>query len=325
MKNFLKSNLIKFRDIYQYFILSLNDFFRFSKYNLSNKKNKSFFHYEARITKVYHSIEKGLSFPKIRFHFGKDNLNTLLKLIREYLEEGYSVNQEVYKSTISVLATYKKTHEENNIYNFPFYEQINNLLSSNNIDYSLGGSLSITANEVLKYSQSSFLEFSKSRHSVRFFSKEKVKEELVILSIKNANTAPSACNRQSAKVYFTFKNDLISRVLKYQNGNKGFGNEINCLLIVTADSSYYALPRERNQSFVDGGIFLMNLIYNLHYNLLATVILSAALTPHQEKIIRKLLKISDSDNFISFIGVGNYPEQFEVPTSYKRQVKSIEL
>ena len=64
----------------------------------------------------------------------------------------------------------------------------------------------------------------------------------------------------------------------------------------------------------------MNLLYALHYYDVAAVPLSASLNLQQESNLREAFNISESENFVMFIGIGNYVEEFKVPKSDRREV-----
>ena len=72
--------------------------------------------------------------------------------------------------------------------------------------------------------------------------------------------SPSACNRQSARVMLLSDQELASKVLDIQGGTKGFKNANNCILVM-ADLNSYWYDGEMNTSFIDAGIFTMNLKY----------------------------------------------------------------
>ncbi len=57
--------------------------------------------------------------------------------------------------------------------------------------------------------------------------------------------------------------DGIQRILENPNGNKGFGNEIDKLLILTSDMRYFNWDREVFQPFIDGGMYAMSVINNM--------------------------------------------------------------
>ena len=167
------------------------------------------------------------------------------------------------------------------------------------------------------YSRINYSDFSRGRHSVRHFSKVPVSEDILIEAVKLAYNTPSACNRQGWKPYIIVDEDKKRQVLDNQNGNKGFGEEISSLIVVTFDLRYSNLDRELYQAFVDGGMYTMGLVYALHYYNLATVVLSASLYAKQEDNIREIIGMHDAEVLISFIGVGNYADKYMVTDSLR--------
>ena len=85
--------------------------------------------------------------------------------------------------------------------------------------------------------------------------------------------APSACNRQSCKAYFYQDKDVNKELGKLIAGNTGFDGEVQNYIVVTSDMSAFYDPFERNQVYVDGGIFTMALVEALHYYGIASCIL----------------------------------------------------
>lgn len=82
------------------------------------------------------------------------------------------------------------------------------------------------------------------------------------------------------------------------------------LLVITVNNSYLAGPEERNQGFIDGGMFSMSPIYALTYFGLALCALNAAFTKKSDKLIRNILNISVNENLSMFISVGHYLDSF---------------
>ncbi|NMB19084.1 MAG: nitroreductase family protein [Erysipelothrix sp.] len=292
------------------------DFKRFNKYSFGAKNNiDSFEQYEARIIKAYHSIEKGLSYEKIRLGFGQNVLKELIYLMIEYKKKGYSIETEFYSTALDNLNKYIKIHQENNYDVTDLKKRVENLGGRPN---NFGGVTQFNKDEVLQKTKSDFLEFSMSRHSVRDFSTEPLDIEIIKKAINLAQNTPSACNRQAWKTRIVVDDRLKKVIENNQNGNRGFGDSIDKYILVTTDSQYFAKPRERNQPYIDGGMYSMNLLYSLQYYGIATIPLSASLTIEQEANIRSALCIRDSENFILIVGVGNYADHFKVPKSTRK-------
>src|SRR5690606_8509042 len=106
--------------------------------------------------------------------------------------------------------------------------------------------------------------FVKSRHSVRNLTNRPVLREVLNKAIEQARWTPSVCNRQSWRVH-VFESKQDKKVaLSFQNGNDGFGDCADKILLITCDLRCFFTSRERNQCFIDGGMFSMSLIYALH-------------------------------------------------------------
>ena len=71
-------------------------------------------------------------------------------------------------------------------------------------------------------------------------------------------------------------------------GNTGFDGEVQNYIVVTSDMSAFYDPFERNQVYVDGGIFTMALVEALHYSVLQVVFYK------MESIRRKILSSKKS-------------------------------
>ena len=277
---------------------------------------------EARITKEYHSIEKGLSYQNLRLGFGKQVIKTVVDLMDEYKERGFSLNTHVYQTALSCLNQYIKVHEENNYNVSELKKKFNDLKKDANFGET-GGVNYKNKQDIIKSSKSSFEEFALSRHSVRDYSEIPVSHEKIDKALKLASHTPSACNRQPWKVRVVEDPLLKKEIQKNQNGNRVFGDYIDKFIIITMDIQYYERSRERNQANIDGGMYAMNLLYSLHYHQIATIPLSASLTIEQEDNLRDIFEISESENFIMFIGIGNYTDEFKVPKSNRRPVEYI--
>lgn len=335
LQNNMSNNNVNKLRIFKRKIFYVSDYLKIKKLFKSDQKrfmknsfgkginSDSFEQLEARITKEYHAIEKGLSYKNLRFGFGEQPLYNLLELLKKYTSKMYSIDSHCYKTAISTLYEYVSLHEEHNKENLipveNLKQKVKDLDETNN---RLGGVTYLNKEEIEKNLLGDFKEFSLSRHSVRDYSNEPVDEELLQQAYNLAQSTPSACNRQSWKVKIVSDKNMKKIIRENQNGNRGFGEYVDKFIVITSDTQYYAKPRERNQANIDGGMYAMNLLYALHYYGIATVSLSASLMIDQEIILRKKLNISESENFIMFIGVGNYTdEEFKVPRSDRRKMK----
>ena len=163
------------------------------------------------------------------------------------------------------------------------------------------------------------------RHSIRHFSKEPVDGNLLQEAIKLAQYTPSACNRQGWKTRIVADKERIKTILANQNGNRGFGQEFDKLLVVTSDLRAQQKSRELFQAFIDGGMYAESVLNCLYSKGIGSVPLSASLTAEQEKNIRKVVGMDDAEVFILFIGVGNYPKGEFLTTRSERKPIEVEV
>ena len=166
--------------------------------------------------------------------------------------------------------------------------------------------------------KANYKELVETRHSIRHFSDKPVELERVEDAVKLAQYTPSACNRQGWKTYIVKDKAVLREVLKNQNGNRGFGQEFDKLLVVVGDLRYFNRDREVFQVYIDGGMYAMRVLDSLYYERIASVPLSASLTKEQEENVRKLLKLDPAEVLIMFIGIGNYPDECQTTRSERK-------
>ena len=77
---------------------------------------------------------------------------------------------------------------------------------------------------------------------------------------------------------------------------------------------------ERNDAFVNGGLFLMNLCYALHWEKIAHCILNWSRTPAEDIALRKLIPLKDSETVIALLTCGEAPEEFEIASSPRKDI-----
>ncbi|WP_339837914.1 nitroreductase family protein [uncultured Flavobacterium sp.] len=291
----------------------------FIKYSFKLSKLKSKENYEAYLTKQYHIIEKGLALPEPRFGFGKQKIIELITITNQYLN--------IYGNT-RLIGSIKNTLGEYIILNNKlidtdndFYNQIDFFLKDN-ITESQGGTKNFTLKDIDNATDINFQNFLESRTSVRDFSSESVDNDEIKKAIFLARNTPSVCNRQSWKAHLITDQELKNKLLIIQNGNNGFTNSINKLLIITTDAKKFT-KLESNQIFVDGGLFAMNVLLSLHASKIASCCLNTCLPFVTEKEIKKIANISDSERLIMMIGIGKYKDVFKVAFSEKLSVEEI--
>lgn len=314
-------NLIDRWELIQNYKQDKKKFLKYS-FNFSHKKTKR--HYEADLIFYYHKIEKGLSLSNPRTGFGKDNVNYLLKKLEEYLfKYGWD---DVSLISLNTLFEYYYFNEINNLKLDDLFKRINKLKStiSNGMQLSKGGVDEVKKAEIDK-SDFDFKGFAYSRYSIRNFAPGNLSNNKVKDALEIALKTPSVCNRQPWKVHVYSDEELKKSILKNQNGNTGFGENASKILVVTSELKDFRGAIERNQSFIDGGMFSMSLIYALHSLGIGTCPLNLSITNKTEKKIKKIANINESEVLIMMIAIGNIPEKLKVASSPRRKIEEVLL
>jgi len=299
-------------------IYDLRIHFKYSFKLKRNRKRKQLEHY---IQKQFHVIEKGLALPKPRPGFGKEKIRDIIKKSELYIEL-YGHNK-LLNSVAATLHEYLLFNEKNKEdLTQEFYKNIKNFIQKIEIDTKTGGTKSVNKKDILKAIDIDFENFVKSRNSVRDYSKENVPKKLIVEAIEIAKYAPSVCNRQGWKVHLYENKEHIKGLLNLQNGNRGFTDSINKLIIITGDTTAFT-KYEGNQIFVDGGIFAMNLILALHSKGIGSIALNTDIPYVIEKKMKKTGEIPENERLIMYLGIGMLKDQYKVALSNRKNINEI--
>jgi len=305
-KNTLITNKMFKRDSKRYLRYSAT----INKMNSKQVKAKLIFH--------THALEKGLSHPNFRPGFGISALEQLFSLL-SYCQKGdFDKTCMEYQNALSVLNAYDKRHRELN-YRIP---EFHNLFDRFNYNVAKNIAGSNTKQRMGNLTHETFTKVVESRKSVREFSSEKVDLNKIRKAAELAILTPSACNRQPWRLYVTDNKRKVQRLLELQGGFKGY--EVPPVLgLVTVDLSDFFWVNERNESYIDGGMYAMSLLYALTEQGLATCTLNTMLTNEKVEVIHEILNIPESENLIVFIGIGNYSDTYAIAKSYRRQLSDV--
>lgn len=289
------------------------------------KKNYTKNNLKAAIALSYHSIEKGLSQPNVRLGFGQSAFKRLFRAMDNYLEYGYPTEDSRFQQGISVVVEYVKYHEANNYYTDWVSQKLVKYLPYFNSNYEgVGGYGVISQDELPDYSSLSFKELALSRHSIRDFGEELIDDGKVNEAIQIATKTPSACNRQPYRVYKINNKDILEKTIRLQGGLTTHSKNLQSMILVTCNREFMN-DKERNQTFIDGGMFAMSLVYALTYNQIATCTLNTTFSNGKEKEARKLLGISDSEDLIAFIAMGSFRDENKYAKSPRDDYKEITI
>lgn len=300
------------------------DLQRFFKFSATNNPYTTKTMLQGRIIAHYHVIEKGLSLKNPRPGFGANVVNNLLLLLKDY-EENYGLD-EVSKVAINVLYSYYKFNLTHNCDNEQLYQKIIKIKDEKSVNdeyLSEGGTIEIKKAHIHKSALINFKDFVNTRHSIRNFGTGDVDIKLITEAVSIAIKTPSVCNRQTWKVHVYSHEEIKNKILSHQNGNRGFGQYADKVLIITSDLNYFTGSSERNQCFVDGGLFAMSLIYALHSLGLGSCCLNWCVSHKTDKLLRKDAGLKESETVIMMLVVGNLPDELSVANSARKAVEEV--
>ncbi|WP_408016163.1 nitroreductase family protein [Rhodococcus artemisiae] len=272
---------------------------------------------ESHIVMDFHRVEKGLTLPSPRPWFGRETVERLLANCAEYA--GNSQHDEgILCGALGALDAYRVAFEDEPIDWWNLVEpQFRGLSTSRLTDEKLHSQV-VGGTEALVVDKNTgvwnFDVFARNRSSVRNFSSELVSTSDLESAISVAQTTPSVCNRQAARVRAFERGDFTELILQTQNGNRGFGHTASHVLVVTADLDAFVTPGERNQGFIDGGMFAMSLIYALQGGGIASCPLNWSTVRRQDRRLRSLIDLPDNEVIIMLVAIG-YPVDGAIVTA----------
>ena len=262
-----------------------------------------------RLLLLAHSLEKGLSVPERHDDFGVKKAEDLIGLMARYSNK----NDFAYSEALSVLKKYKNFRKSLNL-DISFLEPLKSEVA---VVLPHAGIYELSAEDV-KCNSEDFSTLCDKRHSVREFGDIYISREQIIAAIDTAKKAPSACNRQMVKVYFSMDPDKNLQIAELVPGDRGSQQEKAIYLIVCADMEafdYY----EINQWYVNGGIFLAYLQLALTSNNIGSCIYQWPADKELTIKLRSLLQIKENYAIISVLSAGNYREKFNVIQSSRTE------
>jgi nitroreductase len=309
-KNYLSQKILT-QDAYSY-----KDYYATSEESENNGKAA------ARDILVFsHVVEKGLSHKFLKPLFGYDRVKIISERLKQYIEYGGN-DQFIISLALSTLEHYNKVNVDMKVPN----EKLIIVPLSNCEERMDVGATELSASQFFSNSNGFVSNFSMSRHSLRLYDclSDEISDEDILKSIRIAQSAPSACNRQSTRIKIVKDKQLMKKIFDIQGGAKGFGDNAGALLIVTSDISLYE-PAERRLPPFDAGLFTMNLVYALHDNKIGSCILNASFTKEREIEIQKVASLPSNEMYCALIALSKIPdkETVKIAKSGKRAIKDI--
>lgn len=268
-----------------------------------------------------HSLEKGMGIENPRQGFGVKKAGQLVEILSAYSLNGGKDSDFEFIEGISVLRKYLEYSSNTGTDVERIAEQVQALFDAcSNVKAGIEwiNMPQLYANMDQKAAE----YFMKSRHSIRSFKKEQVDEWDIREALKLAQRAPSACNRQPSKVYWTTDCETVRKMNHLIPGNKGFEEAIPNWAIITTERSFFNRS-EYFQWYVNGGIFAAYFTEGLHANKIGSCIFQIPIEWENAPLIRKLAKVPDSEAIIAAVGFGYANDNTKILSAARRTTDEI--
>lgn len=283
---------------------------------------------QLRGTMVYyiHRIEKGLSHKRFRSGFGRSAFAELKAVMERWRESGYSTDDETYQAAQNVIRAYVHKHRA---IGKPIPQFVGEWFADAvaSADKACGnegnaGVKIVRASDKLDNKTKNYATLFAQRTSVREYAGTSVDMQAVHEAIAISMKTPSVCNRQAYRILLVQNQELVKRALELQGGWRGY-DAPPVLALISVDVRSFVSVEERNEPYIDGGLFTMAFLTALEYESLASCPLNTMMRKQQERDIRELLDIPDYEVLIAFIAIGNVPESIESPISFRYKPEAI--
>jgi nitroreductase len=246
--------------------------------------------------------------PRRRLGFGKPAAVHLANLIEDF-ERRFGASDPQVRHAASVLREYRELHRD-----WPEPMPRLDAFLAARPALAAAAQPHVGRDAFFAAKDAPFAAFAASRHVVRHFAAP-VPRAVLEKALGLAVLAPSACNRQHARVHVFGRGKALERLLELQGGNRGFGGDVGTALVVTADLAAVRWGWERHDAWTNGGLFVMNLCYALHHCGVAHCILHWSVSPETDREARRVAGIPDGEEIVCVVAAGIPPDEFDVASS----------
>lgn len=304
-----------------FFLLLYSWFYDYKIYKDSKSWKYQNSNIQRSVLLIVHALEKGLSFVHKKENWGRAKAYELCRLIDRYFLT--CMDDETMLMAVNVLYCYKE--DEFSCKEERLLNNIDNILDRNRglIMESYKGVKRIE--EPPLFNEQQIKQFFNTRNSVRYFSEKKITDEEIKEAFNFAQCTPTACNRQTSKMYVFRKKNIIREILDNQLGDQGWCSNASALIVITGNVSFFNGVYERRQVFIDGGLYAMNLVYGLHLQHIASCYKMFISEPCREEKFKKLCNIPDNEVPIVLILAGHYKQHTSYSPLSKRNGAKYEI
>ena len=94
--------------------------------------------------------------------------------------------------------------------------------------------IELSREDIIRYSNIDYENFLITRRAIRAFDSKAIDRKILEKALNIARHTPSVCNRQAWRIY-NVPIDMIKATLSLHNGNRGFSDQVQSLVVVCVD------------------------------------------------------------------------------------------
>ena len=299
----------RYRVLWDNYLYDMKRYVRLSTFSHQLKRKQQLL---SRITADSHVLEKGLSFENPKVDFGQAVALRLLGRLENYRQRKFEVHDIQFQSALQALKEYRDFRGREPFSCRSHNEQLVTLLPLLR-DSEEPAIREIKRDQYLKSAMGDFSELNRGRCSIRSFAKKSVPIETIQKAIEMAIRSPSVCNRQNSRVHILTSEKSKQAALACHVGSRGFGLFADKILVVCSDLGGFNHIGERNQAYIDGGLFSMTLMYGLQYQGLGCCPLNWSAPKERDLALREAISLPDEHSVIMLLAVGYLPDSLKTP------------
>lgn len=298
----IRTNLSRLTKVSRLLVEYTNDAWLFLRYNNFSPLEPRDKRLSNKTIIEAHTIEKGLALPEPRPHFGREKIRAMLAINEGWDPPDGDLSRSML---IGALRDYSSAFAEVDPPDIDLAEKISELIHESSIKKATGGVRVINRSGFCK--NETAIEFLSSRFSARNFEQRALTDQEIEDVVQLALRAPSQCNRQSVRLHVYRERDKIAKLLELQGGGRGFIEVVPTLFVLASEITAWGGPQQRNQPYVDGGIFLNQLLLALDANGFVSCPMNLAITNSREREIKVVGDIPSRDRLVAMVAAGRPP------------------
>lgn len=274
------------------------------------------------LVSAFHGVEKGLTMETAKEGFALRKIPPMMAAIQQLESQGHE--SYATRGARGCLQAYVQFNDRLGLKIPAEYEAgLRAFVARQAPETYPGGAISLSRAQIGAATGFDYDAFIRTRSSLRHFTGEPVDPETLENAVRQALKSPRSCNREMRRLRVVYDPDLRDHLLSFHSGNRGFGHRLGAVLVLSVDLREFDMVGERNQGWIDGGIFAMSLVMALHANRLGSCMLNWSQDCEQDKRLRAAFDIPDHEAIVTFLGVGQMPETFQVAASPSPEVSGV--